>query len=144
MPSGEALILSLWYTYKPFYSNIFYQSIFKTSIFDVDMFICGNFVRRETPLNRGFFECNTLAERTKSVFRRKAATHRQKKSDRQARYCLVTDVFTLLQAFLPCYEYDCVYLNHIQISANPTNPQRYAIEKTRLTSNQHHKQHPFL
>ena len=61
MPNGEALILHIRYTCKPFYRIFFYLSFLTESTFDVDMFICGNFVRRETPLNRGFFGRNTIA-----------------------------------------------------------------------------------
>lgn len=61
MPNGEALILHIWYTCKPFYRIFFYLPFLTASTFDVDMFICGNFVRRGTPLNRGFFGRNTIA-----------------------------------------------------------------------------------
>ncbi len=60
MPNSEALILHIWYTCKPFCRIFFYLSFLTASTFDVDMFICGNFVRRGTPLNRGFFGRNTI------------------------------------------------------------------------------------
>lgn len=78
MPNGEALILHIWYTCKPFCRIFFYLSFLTASTFDVDMFICGNFVRRETPLNRGFFGRNTIARtHEKRISPHRIAIHRR-------------------------------------------------------------------